>query len=213
MIFDFATVPAAERYKLLVSTIVPRPVAWVVSLDKDGVRNAAPYSFFNGFASDPPIVGLGVGLRGTNKKDTLSNIEATGQFTICLVSEAQALQMNITATEFGPEVDEITEAGLETVPSTIVKPPRIAGSPVAMECELFQLVPLGLHTLVLGKVLAMYVQDDCVMNPAKHYIDTPKLGLVGRMHGRGWYSRTTDRIEIPRMTPEEWAAHKASQKG
>ncbi len=213
MIFDFATLPAAERYKLLVSTIVPRPVAWVVSLDKDGLRNCAPYSFFNGFASDPPIVGLGVGLRGSNKKDTLSNIESTGQFTICLVSEAQALQMNITATEFGPEVDEITEAGLETVPSTLVKPPRIAGSPVAMECELFQLVPLGLHTLVLGKVLAMYVQDDCVMNPAKHYIDTPKLGLVGRMHGRGWYSRTTDRIEIPRMSPEEWAAHKAAQKG
>lgn len=212
MMFDFAALPASERYKLMVSTIVPRPVAWVVSLDAAGTRNAAPYSFFNGFASDPPIVGLGVGLRGSGKKDTLANIEATGEFTICLVPESQALQMNITATEFGPEVDELDEAGLDTIASSLVKPPRIAGSPVAMECALFQLVPLGLHTLVLGKILAMHVQDDCVMNPAKHYIDTPKLGLVGRMHGRGWYARTTDRIEIPRMTPEEWARHKATLK-
>ncbi|WP_431284684.1 flavin reductase family protein [Humitalea sp. 24SJ18S-53] len=213
MMFDFNDIPHAERYKLIVSTIVPRPVAWVVSQDADGVRNAAPYSFFNGFASDPPIVGIGIGLRGTGKKDTLSNIEATGQFTICLVSQAQALQMNITATDFGPEVDELDEAGLETIPSSLVKPPRIAGSPVAMECEVYQLVPLGLHTLVLGRILAMHVQDDCVLNAEKHYIDSPKLGLVGRMHGRGWYSLTTERIEIPRMSPEEWAQHKAAKKG
>jgi len=213
MMFDFATLPGQECYKLLVSTIVPRPIAWVVTEDSAGVLNAAPYSFFNAFSGDPPIVGIGVGVRGTDQKDTLNNIKATGQFTICLVPEERAIQMNVTATDFAPEIDELAEAGLTPVASSMVRPPRIAESPVAIECERFQLVPLGNHTLVLGRVLAMHVRDDCVLDPVKHYIDTPKLGLVGRMHGRGWYARTTDRIEIARMSPEEWAKRKVDQKG
>jgi flavin reductase (DIM6/NTAB) family NADH-FMN oxidoreductase RutF len=105
-------------------------------------------------------------------------------------------------------VDELKEAGLTTVASTKIKPPRILESPVALECETFQLIPVSHHTIVLGRVLAMHVRDDCVLDPAKNYIATEKLNLVGRMHGRGWYARTTDRVEIPRMTPEEWAAKK-----
>jgi flavin reductase (DIM6/NTAB) family NADH-FMN oxidoreductase RutF len=102
----------------------------------------------------------------------------------------------------------LAEAGLATAPSSKVKPPRIAESPVALECEIFQLVPAGHHTIVLGKVLAMHVVDEAVENEAKRYIDTPKLDLVGRMHGRGWYTRTTDRVEVPRITPEQWVARK-----
>jgi flavin reductase (DIM6/NTAB) family NADH-FMN oxidoreductase RutF len=116
--------------------------------------------------------------------------------------------MNITAVDFPPGVSEITEAGLSTAPSTKVDVPRIAQSPVSLECEIFQFVPAGRHIIVLGKVVGMYVQDDCVMDPAKYYIDTPKLDLVGRMHGRGWYARTTDRIEIPRIDLDEWEARK-----
>lgn len=86
--------------------------------------------------------------------------------------------------------------------------PRIGESPVALECETFQLIPVGHHTIVLGKVLAMHVRDDAVMDPVKHYIDTPKLDLVGRMHGRGWYTRTTDRVEVARVTLAEWEAAK-----
>jgi flavin reductase (DIM6/NTAB) family NADH-FMN oxidoreductase RutF len=105
-------------------------------------------------------------------------------------------------------VDELVEAGLSALPSAKVAPPRIAESPVALECETFQLVPAGLHTIVLGRVVAMHIRDDCVLDPAKRYVDTPKLGLVGRMHGRGWYARTTDRFEVPRITAAEWEARK-----
>ena len=212
MLFDFQTLPARERYKLLVSTIVPRPVAWVVSQDVNGVVNAAPYSFFNAFSDDPAVVCIGCGPRpeGTSK-DTLANIKATGQFVVCLVPASHVQQMSDTATDFPPGVDELIETGLTKLPSTKVRPPRIAESPVALECETFQLVPVGHHTIVMGKVLAMHVADEAVLDPARNYIDTPKLELVGRMHGRGWYARTTDRVEVERLTLAEWQARKASQ--
>jgi flavin reductase (DIM6/NTAB) family NADH-FMN oxidoreductase RutF len=211
MLFDFAELPANERYKLLVSTVLPRPIAWVVSLDAEGRRNAAPFSFFNVFTDDPPVVAIGMGDRGPGLKDSVANIRATGQFTVCLVPAERLDAMNITAADFTPEVDELAEAGLTTLPSAKIKPPRIAESPVALECETHELVRIGRHTLVLGRVVAMHVRDDCVLNPEKHYIDSPKLGLVGRMHGRGWYARTTDLVEVPRITPEQWAARKAAE--
>lgn len=211
MFFDFQTLPTRERYKLIVSTIVPRPVAWVVTQDADGINNAAPYSFFNALTDDPVVIAIGCGPTPEgSKKDTLQNIRNTGQFVVNLVSADNAEQMNVTAIQFPPEVDELKEAGLTATPSTLIKPPRILESPVALECETFQLIPVSHHTIVLGRVLAMHVRDDCVLDPAKNYIDTEKLNLVGRMHGRGWYARTTDRIEIPRMTPEEWAAKKGA---
>ncbi len=208
MLFDFETLPAPERYKLLTATIVPRPIAWVVTQDAEGRRNAAPYSFFNAVASDPPTIILGVGARGGGRKDTLANILALGEFTVCMVSAPLLESMNVTAIDFAPEVDELEEAGLATVASEKVRPPRIADSPVALECALHQTIPLGEHTLVLGRVRALHVRDDCVLNPARRYIDTPALELVGRMHGAGWYARTTDRVELPRMTTAQWEAKK-----
>lgn len=205
MLFDFEALPAADRYKLVVSTVVPRPVAWVVSQDAAGVLNAAPYSFFNALSDDPVVIAFGCGPRPDGaRKDTLGNIRATGQFVVNLVSEAVLEAMNVTAIDFPPEVDELAEAGLATLPSAKVKPPRIAQSPVAMECETFQLIPVGHHTIVLGKVLAMHVADEAILDPVKKYVDTPKLELVGRMHGRGWYARTTDRVEVPRIRLEDW---------
>jgi flavin reductase (DIM6/NTAB) family NADH-FMN oxidoreductase RutF len=212
MLFDFEALPARERYKLLVSTVVPRPIAWVVSQDAAGVVNAAPYSFFNCFADDPPIVAFSAGPRESgDRKDTLANIQATGEFVVCLVSEATMERMVVTAADFPPGVDELDAAGLATLPSERVKPPRIAESPVAMECALHQIVPLGRHNVVLGRVRAMHVADACVINPEKHYIDTPKLGLVGRMHGGGWYARTTDRVEVPRLSVAEAEARRAAK--
>ena len=122
------------------------------------------------------------------------------------VSAATAEQMNITAIDFPPGVSELEQAGLTTAPSLKVKVPRIAESPVALECEIFQFVPTGRHTIVMGKVVAQYVRDDCVLDAAKFYLDTPKLELIGRMHGRGWYAKTTDRIEIPRISVADWEA-------
>ena len=207
MLFDFATLSAQDRYKLLVSTIVPRPIAWVVTQDAGGVLNAAPYSFFNAFANEPPIVVIGIGGRTEgNLKDTGGNIRRTGQFVVNLVAEENAPAMNVTAIEFGPEVDELREAGLHTLPSTKVAPPRIAESPVAFECELMQAIDLAdSRSLVIGRVLAMHVRDDAVLDPARCYIDTPRLNLVGRMHGGGTYARTGDTFEMPRIAAADWA--------
>jgi flavin reductase (DIM6/NTAB) family NADH-FMN oxidoreductase RutF len=205
MLFDFKEIPPKECYKLLVSTVTPRPIAWVVTQDARGELNAGAFSFFNAFSGNPPVVAIGVGNRkpGT-PKDTGVNIRETGQFVVNLVSEGNAEQMNITAIEFDYGVNELEQAGLTTVPSVLVKPPRIAESPVAMECELIQIVDLGETGLVLGRVLAMHVRDEFVLDAATHYIDTPKLKLLGRMHGRGWYARTTDLFDMPRIPVSDW---------
>jgi flavin reductase (DIM6/NTAB) family NADH-FMN oxidoreductase RutF len=206
MLFDFAAIAPRERYKLLVSTIVPRPIAWIVSQDLHGQLNAAPFSFFNAFAGDPPVVGIGIGSHDPGRpKDTRRNIRETGQFVVNLVSEEAAEVMNITAIEFERGISEPSEAGLTTVPSVQVKPPRIAESPVSMECELMQIIDLGPEqSLVLGRVLAMHVRDEAVIDPVKHHIDTPKLKLIGRMHGAGWYARTSDLFKMERIPRENW---------
>lgn len=212
MLFDFASLSADNVYKLLVSTVVPRPIAWVTTLDTEGRVNAAPYSFFNVMGNDPPVVCIGIGPKKGELKDTGTNIRRTGQFVVNLVSEDTAEAMNITAIDVDPGVDELAMAKLTPFDSTTVAPPRIAESPVALECERLAVVELGQgRAVVIGKVLAMHVRDDCVLDPAKCYIDTPKLGLIGRMHGRGWYARTTDRIEIPRISVAEWQATQAAK--
>ncbi len=206
MLFDFATISARERYKLMVSTIVPRPIAWVVTQDLQGQLNAAPFSFFNALAGDPPVVGIGIGSHDPGRpKDTRRNIIDTGQFVVNLVSEDVRERMNITAIEFEPGVSEPHQAGLETVGSVHVKPPRIAQSPVSMECELIQIVEFGTeNALVLGRILAMHVRDEFVIDPVKHHIDTPQLKLVGRMHGAGWYARTSDLFHMERIPRGAW---------
>jgi flavin reductase (DIM6/NTAB) family NADH-FMN oxidoreductase RutF len=122
-----------------------------------------------------------------------------------LVNEASAQAMNVTAIEFGRDVDELAEAGLTTVASAMVAPPRIAESPVALECERLMIVELHHdRALVVGRVLAMHVRDDAVLDPAKCHIDTAKLDLIGRMHGRGLYARTRDLFDMPRVAVEDW---------
>lgn len=208
MLFDLTTLDPSLGYKLMVSTITPRPIAWVVSQDAQGTLNAAPYSFFNAFASDPPVIGIGVGRRPSGvAKDTRANIEATRQFVVNLVDEDSATAMNVTAIDFPPDVNELAQAGLTTTPSTRVAPPRIAESPVAFECELVQVVDLGPHSgLVLGRIVAIHVRDSAVIDAARGYIDTPSLKLLGRMHGAGWYARTSDLFEMPRWTLKDWQA-------
>jgi flavin reductase (DIM6/NTAB) family NADH-FMN oxidoreductase RutF len=213
MLFDFEKLPPQQRYKLLVSTVVPRPIAWVVSLDAAGRPNAAPFSFFNVFGEDPPTVIVGIGGRKPgDAKDTGNNIRETGEFVVNLVSYANARQMVETAIEFDHSVNELAEAELTTVPSTKVKPPRIAESPVAMECERMMTIELGLErALIVGKVLAMHVRDDCVLDAGRNYIDTAKLDLIGRMHGGGWYARLSDRFEIPRIPVQDWKRKTAAE--
>lgn len=202
MFLDFATLPDRDRYKLMVACVVPRPIAWIVTVSAAGAVNAAPYSFFNAMSSDPPLVAVGIGTRPSgDEKDTGANIRDTGQFVVNLVNHANAPAMNHTAYDYPPGVDEIGKAGLTTQPSTRVKPPRIAESPVAMECELFQMLDISSErAIVLGRVVAMHIADEAILNKDRLYIDTPKLDLVGRMHGAGWYARTTDLFELRRLT-------------
>jgi flavin reductase (DIM6/NTAB) family NADH-FMN oxidoreductase RutF len=205
MLFDFKEIPGKECYKLLVSTVTPRPIAWVVSQDAKGLLNAAPFSFFNVLSGDPAVVAIGIGNRKPGQaKDSRANILETGEFVVNLVSEANAEAMNVTGIEFDHSVNELEQAGLTTLPSARVKPPRIAESPVALECQLMQIIDLGESGLVLGRAVAMHVRDEFVLDAAKYYIDTPNLKLLGRMHGRGWYARTSDLFDMPRIPVSEW---------
>jgi flavin reductase (DIM6/NTAB) family NADH-FMN oxidoreductase RutF len=206
MLFDVVGTTNENVYKLLVATIGPRPIAWVTTQDVDGSLNAAPFSFFNAMSGNPPVVAFGIGGRGPGDvKDTGGNIRRTGQFVVNLVSNRLAEQMNITAIDFGKGVNELAEAGLTTVASSRVKPPRIAESPVSFECERLVIVEVGVdRAVILGTVVAIHVADEFVLDADKCYIDTPKLDLVGRMHGRGWYARTTDRFDMPRIDVADW---------
>jgi flavin reductase (DIM6/NTAB) family NADH-FMN oxidoreductase RutF len=211
MQYDFTTLARKDVYKLMTSTIVPRPIAWVVTQSDAGSVNAAPYSFFNALSGDPPLVAIGIGGRDNGlPKDTAVNIRQTGQFVVNLVGEALVHDMVLTATDFDAGIDELMKAGLTTLPSVRIKPPRIAESPVAFECEVFQTISLpGERDLVLGKILTMHIDDAALLDAARCYVNTPALKLVGRMHGGGWYSRTNDQFEVPRMSVAEAEAKAA----
>jgi flavin reductase (DIM6/NTAB) family NADH-FMN oxidoreductase RutF len=212
MLFDFAAINAENAYKLLVSTVVPRPIAWVTTQDTDGTLNAAPFSFFNAVSGNPPVVVIGIGGREPGDiKDTGGNIRRTGEFVVNLVSNRLAEQMNITAIDFPRHVNELAEARLTTIASARVRPPRIAESPVSLECERLVIVEVGVdRAVVLGRVLAIHIADEFVLDRERCYVDTPALELIGRMHGRGWYSRTSDRFEMPRIDVKDWPARAPS---
>ncbi|CAN5298162.1 flavin reductase family protein [soil metagenome] len=204
MQFDFEAMKPAERYKLLLATVLPRPIAWITTRDANGAVNAAPFSFFNVFGSDPATVGIGIGSKGPGEpKDTRANIRANEQFVVNLVPYSLAQQMRITSIAFPKGVEEPAEADLQLVPSERVAVPRIAASPVSMECTFMQEVALGGFSLVLGRILMIHVQDHAVIDAARQYIDAEKLDLIGRMEG-GWYTRTTERFEMPNIPLEEW---------
>ncbi len=200
MFFDMQALEGKNTYKLMGSVVLPRPIAWVVTQSEEGAWNAAPFSFFNCLSGDPPVVALGIGHYGEEKKDSLRNIERTGEFVINLVPATLIDQMNITATEYPAEIDELREAGLSTLPSEKVRPGRIAGSPVALECRLWKKIDIdGKRIIVLARVEGLHVDDAAVIDADKCYIDGNKLDLVGRMHGAGWYSHTRDSFVLPRI--------------
>jgi len=198
--FDFAAMSGADRYRLLASTIMPRPVAWVITCAPDGTVNAAPYSFFNLFGADRPVVALGILARPGTPKDTAANIRATGEFVVNLVPFALAEAMNTTCIDAPPEVDELALAGLATVPSLAIRPPRIAASPVGFECRLTHLLDTGPgQLLVVAEILhAHYARHALTGDPERPRVDCAALDLVGRMHGASAYTRTRDLFDLPR---------------
>ncbi len=207
MEFDLERIPGPETYKLLIGLVVPRPIALITSLDEKGVLNAAPFSAYNYFCTDPAIVGIGVSNRPTDvfvPKDTARNIRRTGEFVINVVTEDIAEKMSICATDFPAEMSEVEIAGFTTVPSKKVKPPRLAEAHAALECREFTTLEVGRSRIILGRVVSIWVEDGFV-DPAGPYIDAEAMHTVGRMNGLSNYVRTRDAfLRIPRVSYEEW---------
>jgi flavin reductase (DIM6/NTAB) family NADH-FMN oxidoreductase RutF len=200
VLIDVASANFLDVYRLLIGIITPRPIAWVTSIDADGRVNLAPFSFYNAFSANPPVVVFSPTLRrdGT-RKDTLRNVEATREFVLNTAVEALAEQVNLSSKELPYGQSEVDYTGLTLRPSLKVKPPRIAESPVNMECKLIQIVPLGTGpiagNLVIGEVVTMHV-DDGILD-AKGTIDPRKLKTIARLGG-DYYCRTSDLFEMKR---------------
>lgn len=197
MIFNMAEMNQREKYRLLTSCIVPRPIAWVTTISEDGTYNAAPFSFFTGVSIEPPLVIFAVERRDGLKKDTVINIEQTKQFVVNLVTENNVNQMNETSKDYAPGEDELVAAKLTAIRSQVVSAPSIKESPIHLECELEQIIEVGSspHSLVIGEVKLIHV-DDALMNDGR--VDMSRLSAVGRMGGK-WYVKTNDLFELDRL--------------
>lgn len=204
-----ADLPPDRLYKLLVNTVMPRPIALVSSLNDDGSVNAAPFSFFNVFSNAPPLLVIGVeGNRrddGKPHKDTGRNIAVRGEFVVNMVSRAIVEKMVVCAIDFAEGVSELAEAGFTVRASKNVSTPCIAESPVNFECRLFsnQALPFN-RSLITGEIVHLHIRDDLI--DEKLHVDVAGLDLVGRMHGSGWYTTTRERFQVDRMTVDEWKA-------
>jgi flavin reductase (DIM6/NTAB) family NADH-FMN oxidoreductase RutF len=195
---DPSTLTNRERYRLMTSAIIPRPIALVTSIGRNGVINAAPFSYFNGVTSSPPILSVSVGYRKGKAKDTGRNIRETGEFVVNIVSKSMAEKMNRTSGDFPPDVSEIIEADLATITSEIVAPPRLAESPVQMECKLYKLIEIGEgpNDLILGEVLRVHLNPD-VRIDERYHIDPASVDAIGRLGGLQ-YCTTRDVFEMVR---------------
>ena len=188
----------SELYGLILNAVAPRPIAWVSTLSASGRPNLAPFSFFNAVCIDPPVLAFAPGLRQGETKDTLRNVRETKEFVVNVVTYDLAEKMNLTSGEYDASVNEFELAQITTAPSQVVKPPRVAASPVSFECKLHQIVDFSpspqSSSLVLGRVVSIHV-DDAHMKDGK--LDRNSLDLIGRMGGIQ-YTRTTQRFDMVR---------------
>lgn len=200
MQIDPSTAPVPDVYQHLTGLVTPRPIAWVTTLSPAGVVNLAPFSFFNAFGANPPIVVFSPTLRrdGT-KKDTLLNLEKLGEFVVHAATAALSDQVNLSSKEVPPDESEVALTGLSTVPSAKVRPPRLAEAPAALECVVRQIVPCGTGpvaaNLVIGEVVLMHIADDLL--DARGAVDPRKLKTVARLGGAFW-CHTSDLFELTR---------------
>ncbi|MFZ1813503.1 MAG: flavin reductase [Rhizobiaceae bacterium] len=212
MHFDLEKAETAIAYKLLAATVTPRPIAWVTTLDSEGHINAAPYSFFNAMGSNPPTIAIGLLHEpGRGFKDTARNIMENGQFVVNLVPASLGEAMNLTAVDAPAGMDELKLAGLETAASQKIAPPRIAASPVALECVNLSTVVTGPNqTIVIGRVVSVYVDDKHVINAERGHVDNRSLDLIGRSFGSE-YVYTRDRFDMDRPNWANWIREKAPE--
>ncbi|WP_350460016.1 flavin reductase family protein [Amaricoccus sp.] len=190
MEFDFTTLPAPDRYRLLTNFVVPRPIALVSTRSPGGANNAAPMSFFNVFSQEPPLLILGIQGRCGEEKDTLANIRREGAFVVNMVDMSLAEAMIVCGVNFEAGIDEIAFAGLTAVPGVKVPAPRIAESPCSMECRVERILDWPNRGLVLGEVVEMHVRDDC-LDAAGRYVRPEAYQPIARLHADNYL--TSDR--------------------
>ncbi|EPX79403.1 flavin reductase family protein [Litoreibacter arenae] len=209
--FDFGKLSPRDRYKLLIGSVVPRPIAWVTTVDENGRPNAAPFSFFNCLSSDPAILALGVeNYADMRFKDTGRNIRVTEEFTVNIVGYDNLEAMNVTAVPFGPEVDELEMAGLTMIPGEFVSCPQIAEAPIRLECRKHVTLNIGKsREIILGEVLGMHARAGLVND--RFHVDPMALDALGRMGGHG-YCRSNETFDLPTMSEADWHAsqHRAT---
>lgn len=197
-----SSLPWQSIYKLMIGSIVPRPIGWISTVDAAGRPNLAPFSFFNAAGANPPHVLFCPMVRDTDGqfKDTVQNVRATGEFVVNIFGEALAAQMNITSTEFPADVDEFQAAGLTPAPSLTVRPPRVAESPMHYECQVAQIVDLGdqpgAGSIVIGRVLHIHVADELLIGGDK--IDIAALQPIGPLAGNGYCRGAPAMFELAR---------------
>ncbi|MFZ3340477.1 MAG: flavin reductase family protein [Terriglobales bacterium] len=198
VIVDPLLATGSQIYKLLIGSVVPRPIAFVSTVSMTGARNLAPFSFFNAICGEPPIICFSTAMRDP-RKDTYLNIRATSEFVVNIVGEEIEQQMNLASGEYPRGVDEFEISGLTPVKSDLIRPPRVLESPVSMECRLIQILDVSARprgaSLIIGKVVRFHI-DDRVIDENFH-IDPEKLRAIGRMGGN-MYTRTRDRFEMVR---------------
>lgn len=195
--------PWRSLYKIMIGSVVPRPIGWVSTINTEGWHNLAPFSFFNVICPNPPHLLFCPMVRSTDhqSKDTLNNVRATGEFVINIVSEPLAEAMNITSTELPAEVDEFEAAGLTAAPSVVVKPPRVGESLIHYECKLAQVLDFGEPnepgggSVVIGRIVHVHADDSVLFDDVK--IDLNRLQPVGRLAGYD-YCRVTDLFQMVR---------------
>ena len=200
MQIDISKTEVVAVYQMLVGLVTPRPIAWVTTLSKSGVVNLAPFSFFNAFGANPPVVVFSPTLkRDGGKKDTLINIEANGEFVINASTEQHADLINMSSKMLLPDESEVDMTGLSTLQSEKVKPPRLADVPFALECKVMQIIPVGTGAisanLVIGEIVMMHI-DDAVLDP-KGQPDPRKIKAIARLGGEFW-CRTQDLFQMER---------------
>ena len=197
--FDPAGREDVDIYKLLIGLVGPRPIGWIGSLSEEGVRNLAPFSFFNAVAASPPTVLFSTIRAGGSKKDTLANVEQTRAFTVNVVTEQVVDAMNVTAGRSDPSVDAFELAGLTAIPGTVVAAPMVSEAKANLECRVTQIVPIGTDgpmaaSIVIGEVVRVHV-DGSILDGTR--IDQAALKAVGRMGGPT-YTRTRDQFSLDR---------------
>jgi flavin reductase (DIM6/NTAB) family NADH-FMN oxidoreductase RutF len=195
VILDPSDLDPQSRYKLLIGAVVPRPIAWTSTVDRDGVRNLAPFSFFTVASRNPPMLCISVGprvQRPPDTKDTLSNIEETGEFVINIVSLPLSNTMYESSKSHPPEADEFEKAGLTPAPCEVVAAPRVEEAGVSMECVLDRVLELGTDHLVIGRMVRFHVRDELYENGR---INVEKLQPLGRLAGN--YTKVETIFDLP----------------